>query len=362
MTALLNSGQFSSGGFSFKGPGASRLWTEFGGVGGVGIHSDPVTTPEDITYGSGGSGSGTSTGVTSRVLDPLAENVPIVDPITGNPTPYFQRVLQKLSAGTGLIKVNSTGELSLADVDNHRLIGRNTSGSGEPEEVTISQVLDWIGNAQQGDVLYRGSLGWEKLGPGTSGQFLKTLGPGNNPVWATPTSNNSNAVIETKIFDGTIGTYTFSNIPNTYKHLQLSVVARTSENNLNAVENININGISTASYDTQLQFATAAGAPGAGQVLGGTCIDTGGINGNNVVPATEPGNMFLVFQNYTDTTFNKTFWWTSRRTNNTTTHQAYVINGVGQVRELNAISSITISLAGANTFINGSTAILTGIM
>jgi len=36
----------------------------------------------------------------------------------------------------------------------------------------------------QGDILYRDGSGLQKLGAGTSGQFLKTQGTGANPVWA----------------------------------------------------------------------------------------------------------------------------------------------------------------------------------
>jgi len=38
-----------------------------------------------------------------------------------------------------------------------RVLGRNTSGSGDPEEVSITQLLDWAGSAAQGDLLYRGA-------------------------------------------------------------------------------------------------------------------------------------------------------------------------------------------------------------
>jgi hypothetical protein len=40
----------------------------------------------------------------------------------------------------------------------------------------------------QGDILYRNASGLAKLGAGTSGQFLKTLGTGANPAWATVTT------------------------------------------------------------------------------------------------------------------------------------------------------------------------------
>jgi hypothetical protein len=66
-----------------------------------------------------------------------------------------------------------------------RVLGRNTAGAGDPEEVTLSQLLDWIGTAAQGDVLFRGSSSWNRLAAGTSGQFLQTQGTGANPQWAT---------------------------------------------------------------------------------------------------------------------------------------------------------------------------------
>lgn len=41
----------------------------------------------------------------------------------------------------------------------------------------------------QGDILYRDGSGLQRLGAGTSGQFLKTQGSGANPVWGTVTSD-----------------------------------------------------------------------------------------------------------------------------------------------------------------------------
>lgn len=65
-----------------------------------------------------------------------------------------------------------------------RILGRKTSGAGDPEECTLSEVLDFIGSAAQGDILYRGASAWERLAAGTSGQLLQTLGSGANPQWA----------------------------------------------------------------------------------------------------------------------------------------------------------------------------------
>ena len=65
------------------------------------------------------------------------------------------------------------------------LLGRKTAGAGDAEECTLSEVLDFVGSAAQGDILYRGASGWTRLAAGTAGQFLKTLGSAANPEWAT---------------------------------------------------------------------------------------------------------------------------------------------------------------------------------
>lgn len=49
----------------------------------------------------------------------------------------------------------------------------------------------------QGDLLYRDASGLQRLGAGTSGQFLKTNGAGANPQWSTVTTNlNDTAWLE----------------------------------------------------------------------------------------------------------------------------------------------------------------------
>ena len=65
-----------------------------------------------------------------------------------------------------------------------RVLGRKTAGAGDTEECTLSEVLDFIGSAAQGDILYRDATSWARLAAGTSGQFLKTQGTGANPTWA----------------------------------------------------------------------------------------------------------------------------------------------------------------------------------
>lgn len=64
-----------------------------------------------------------------------------------------------------------------------RVLGRNAVGAGDTEELTVSQVLDWI-SATQGAVLFRGATTWSALAPGTAGNQLTTNGAGADPTWA----------------------------------------------------------------------------------------------------------------------------------------------------------------------------------
>jgi hypothetical protein len=69
-----------------------------------------------------------------------------------------------------------------------RILGRKTAAAGDTEECTLSEILDFIGSAAQGDILYRGASAWARLAAGTSGQYLKTNGAGANPAWADVSS------------------------------------------------------------------------------------------------------------------------------------------------------------------------------
>jgi len=96
-------------------------------------------------------------------------------------------VAASAASGTTTIQPGVVTYAKFQDISaTQRAIGRNTGGAGDAEEVTLSQMLDWVGSAAQGDILYRNATTWTRLGAGTSGQFLKTLGTGANPAWDTP--------------------------------------------------------------------------------------------------------------------------------------------------------------------------------
>lgn len=73
----------------------------------------------------------------------------------------------------------------LANMAASAIKARKTGSTGDPEDCTLSEVLDLVGSAAQGDILYRGAATWTRLGAGTSGHFLKTFGAGANPAWAS---------------------------------------------------------------------------------------------------------------------------------------------------------------------------------
>lgn len=66
-----------------------------------------------------------------------------------------------------------------------RILGRNTAGAGDIEEITASQAMDFVG-ATQGNVLYRGAAAWAALATATSGFMLTTQGAGADPIWSKP--------------------------------------------------------------------------------------------------------------------------------------------------------------------------------
>ena len=66
-----------------------------------------------------------------------------------------------------------------------RIHARKSAGAGDVEECTLSEVMDFVGSAAQGDILYRGASTWTRLAAGVSGQVLQTGGPAGLPSWFT---------------------------------------------------------------------------------------------------------------------------------------------------------------------------------
>ena len=59
--------------------------------------------------------------------------------------------------------------------------------------VAVSSLLDTL-SATQGAVIFRGSAGWQALGPGISGYVFTTQGAAANPIWSSPSAAGVSSV------------------------------------------------------------------------------------------------------------------------------------------------------------------------
>ena len=86
----------------------------------------------------------------------------------------------------GKPSVLENGSVSYAEMQliatTNRVLGTNNGNGTAPEELTVSEILDFIGNTR-GAILYRGSGGWAILTPGTSGYGLVSNGSGADPSY-----------------------------------------------------------------------------------------------------------------------------------------------------------------------------------
>ena len=171
----------------------------------------------------------------------------------------------------------------------------------------------------------------------------------------------SNRVLREFQFDNSKNEYIFAGIAPIYSKLELNIVARSSESNVNAIEAFSINGDASAMYDAQIIFGSAGAAASSGQDNGQVYVNVGGINGDNITDTAELGFSHIEFLNPFDTQNYKLGWFQSRRNNTVGTHQSYVISGSFQIRTLAPIYAIRIYLAPTFTWKRGR-AILRGIL
>jgi hypothetical protein len=91
-------------------------------------------------------------------------------------------------------EVGAASDISPSDIAfaaTGKVLGRKTADAGDGEECTPSEVLDLIGTAERGDILYKGASVWALLPHGASGQVLNSGGHNADPSWATPAAASS---------------------------------------------------------------------------------------------------------------------------------------------------------------------------
>jgi hypothetical protein len=106
---------------------------------------------------------------------------------------YYKFTSLTLMASSGSIGNGKTVSLAFRDkaggsitaagltMSSGKILARTTAGTGAPEEKTLSQLLDMIGSAADGDILYRASGAWTRLPMGT--QFQKLQQGASAPAW-----------------------------------------------------------------------------------------------------------------------------------------------------------------------------------
>jgi hypothetical protein len=173
---------------------------------------NPVTNPDDPTWIMEGSHPPSTTkvditsiqsgGVYYVAISYVVSGI-LGDRLVRGPVTAGTLAAPVADGDKGDITVSSSGATWTVDNDvvtyakmqnvsaTSRVIGRKTSGAGDPEELTLSDVLDFIGSAVRGDVLYRGASAWARLAAGTSGQVLRTNGASADPSWASVGSGTS---------------------------------------------------------------------------------------------------------------------------------------------------------------------------
>lgn len=178
-----------------------------------------------------------------------------------------------------------------------RLLGRKTAGAGVVEELSLTELLDLIGSAAQGDILYRGATTWAKLPAGTSGQVLQTNGSAANPTWVTPTGGGSVLLATANSTSGN---------PFTITGLTLTSYTRLY---------ISFTGVSYSGSGTRnlLLDGTAQLSPvlsGAAQTCDGR-VDLDLINGLTLAVGTNGSSLFVYggSTTYTTATTTLTFSW-----------------------------------------------------
>jgi hypothetical protein len=93
-----------------------------------------------------------------------------------------------LTASTGLTgggDLSSNRSFALASIDDDRVMANVSGGSAAPTPTTTTALLDALIGSARGTIIMRGASTWDPLIPGTSGQFLKSQGPGADLVYAT---------------------------------------------------------------------------------------------------------------------------------------------------------------------------------
>lgn len=155
---------------------------------------NPTSTagaPSEISLGSGLSFSGTTIIATATGAGTVTQ-ISTGTSLSGGPV-TTSGTIGVTNFGIDTAQVN-TSAITYAKIQNvstsSRALGRNTASVGAPEEVTVSQILDWVGSAVSGDILVRGAT-WGRLAKGAANTFLAMDTSAGTLEYKTASANTS---------------------------------------------------------------------------------------------------------------------------------------------------------------------------
>lgn len=265
------------------------------------------------------------------------------------------RALEKVQEVSGKAAAGTIADSGLT-MAAQRILGRNEATSGAIEELTLSAVLDLIGSAAQGDILYRGASDWARLGAGTSGHFLKTLGPGANPTWGAGGSGALTLITET-VTASSAANVQFSSISGVYRDLVVVVRGRGTTAATSVGIRMTFNNVTAGDYDYeyfQAENTTLTANAAAAQTsiyLGNLVASTGPADYADAIEAT-------IFD-YRGTTFQKAGMRQSTLRRGTTVANFFREDASFWWRSTAAITEIDVFPA-ADAFVDGTVVSLYG--
>lgn len=166
-----------------------------------------------------------TTGLLERTGAGTAQTVPITsfgksllddaDATAGRATLGLGALAIKNTIQTADLDPNQVTLAKLQTIAAARLLG--SIAGGNISELTLSQLLDFIGSADEGDLLYRQAGGWARLPRGTNGQVL-TL-QANVPSWQTLATEQTMIPLGKVVVGGTQATVELAFTASTFAEI-----------------------------------------------------------------------------------------------------------------------------------------------
>lgn len=285
-------------------------------------------------------------------LQPLIKSVAIVNS-DGSPTDYFIRWAQQKQIDIqGAVTAEQVATILQQYMADHPLIagsGIHLTPTGDlNDHVTIAAdvqaILDQI-TTTRGSILFRGASAWQALAPGAAGNFLSSGGAGADPTWAAGGGGGGAlALIGSAVSTGVSPSLTVSAIPGTHNDLIVNLIGRTTDPASQGIT-IDVNGTPTG--DMQRAYALA-GSVFADQQLGTAPLSFFVAYPGSGYSAGMVGSQEMTIFEYANAAFWKNFHFIGRQPNNTSSGNAYMIQGAGEFRATTAITSITATMSVGN--------------